>query len=107
VVIKRPAIEAAPIDAAQPTLKVRVTTVLLPDPATKDGYRFNMEPSAWLVLATLVTGQLVTFAWPAPDIAVCERARTVIEQPAHDETFCTLKKPRADYYGPPLPAATS
>jgi hypothetical protein len=32
---------------------------------------------------------------PAPDRIRCERARSVIEQPTHDKSNCTLKKPRA------------
>jgi hypothetical protein len=66
-----------------------------------------MEPGAWLVLVALNWGQLVTIAWPAPDIFICEKARTVIPNPAHDKTYCTLEKPKADYYGPPLPPPSS
>jgi len=67
-----------------------------------------MEPGAWLVLATLLsTGQPYSIAWPAPDIVICEHARTKIAQPTHDKTYCTFEKPIADAYGPPLPAASS
>jgi len=66
-----------------------------------------MEPGAWLVLTALNWGQPVTSAWPAPDIVICEQARTKIAQPTHDKTYCTLEKPKADCYGPPLPPASS
>ena len=67
-----------------------------------------MDPGAWLVLAFLLsTGQPYSIAWPAPSLFVCEKARSVIPQPTQSETFCTLQKPKADAYGPPLPATTS
>jgi len=66
-----------------------------------------MEPGAWLVLAALNWGQLYVMAWPAPDLITCEKARTVIAQPAHDKTYCTVARPNAHYYGPPLPPASS
>jgi hypothetical protein len=66
-----------------------------------------MEPGAWLVLAALNWGQPITLAWPAPDLVACERARTFVVQPTHDKTYCTLEKPKADYYGPRLPLPSS
>lgn len=66
-----------------------------------------MEPGAWLVLAALIAGQPYTMAWPAPDLFTCEKARSVIAQPTHDKTFCTIEKPKADSYGPRLPDAIS
>ena len=66
-----------------------------------------MEPGAWLVLAALNWGQLVTVAWPAPDIVKCELARSYVPEPTRSETYCTFEKPKADFYGPPLPPASS
>jgi len=68
----------------------------------------SMEPGAWLVLATLLSnGQSYSIAWPAPDIVVCEQARTLIAQPTHDKADCTFEKPVAHAYGPPLSPAGS
>jgi len=67
-----------------------------------------MEPAAWLVLATVLsTGQPYSVAWPAPDIVICERARSKVLMPTRSESFCTIEKPVADAYGPPLPPASS
>src|SRR5262245_42020954 len=66
-----------------------------------------MEPGAWLVLPALNWGQPVTMAWPAPDLFTCEEARSVIAPPTHHKTYCTLEKPKADYFGPPLPLASN
>ena len=67
-----------------------------------------MEPGAWLVLAFLLpSGTPYIAAWPAPDMFICEQARTKIAQPTHDETYCVYEKPKANAYGPPLPPASS
>jgi hypothetical protein len=66
-----------------------------------------MEPGAWLVLAALIGGKSMVIAGPAPDLFACERARSVIDQPTHDKTFCTPQRPKADAYDLPLPAVTS
>lgn len=54
----------------------------------------------------MIGSKAYVLAWPAPDFVTCERARSVIEQPTHDKTYCTVKRPKADAYGPPLPATS-
>lgn len=66
-----------------------------------------MEPGAWLVLAAMIGSKAYVLAWPAPDLVTCERARPMIEQPTRDKTYCTLQRPKADAYGPPLPPLLS
>jgi len=39
---------------------------------------------------------------PAPSTIRCERARSLIPQPTHQETFRTLHTSRVDADGPPL-----
>src|SRR5262245_28849369 len=51
-------------------------------PPQRTGTDSPFEPGTWLVLATLLSdGQLYSIAWPAPDIAICERALAKMAQP--------------------------
>ena len=67
----------------------------------------TMDAGAWLVLVTLLSNGPYVMAWPAPTMAACERARDAVLEPARQSTFCAVERPKADFYGPSLPATIS
>ena len=66
------------------------------------GHTFRMETGAWLVLVTLLSQGPHVVAWPAPDMASCQRAIERVLEPTRRDTYCTPTRPKGSLYGPNL-----